>query len=266
MRMRVCVMLGGGAGGTLLNSMYVASTVNFQGWSQVPAPAAAPAPRDGHATVQLNGVLYLHGGWNTSTYFSDVWAFDLTQLTNSTAGWGSTTWVNVIPNSAPTGQVPPARNGHSLSVYDDRMYCFGGFYHNASSGPYTHCTGDVQCVWFNGALRPPRPHTHASSLQRLPAQPRPAVPARACGCAVCGVWMFAWALRSHAPNVRACRAWVWVWAQTFGTGFPSAGSPWPTRTTRGCRWWWARPHRQPAMAMPRASLRTTSCLCLAAWA
>jgi hypothetical protein len=69
------IMVGGLNHGAFMNKLFVCSTVVFgSGWTAAPVPEIAPPPRDGHAIVPLNGVLYLFGGWNAAHYFNDLWA------------------------------------------------------------------------------------------------------------------------------------------------------------------------------------------------
>ena len=70
--------------------------------------------------------IVLAGGWDETQYYRDVWAFDVTQLARPSGQWTNTTWVNVIPNDAQPTDTPSARNGQSLSVYEDRMYMVRG--------------------------------------------------------------------------------------------------------------------------------------------
>ena len=70
------IMVGGLNNGAYMNKLFVCSVLDFgSGWTAAPVPAIAPPPRDGHAIVLLNGVLYLFGGWNSQQYFSDLWAY-----------------------------------------------------------------------------------------------------------------------------------------------------------------------------------------------
>ena len=60
------------------------------------------------------------GGFDGTTYYQGVWAFDLTQLTTVDSPWLGTQWIPVINETAT--DCPRPRAGHSLSVYEDRMY------------------------------------------------------------------------------------------------------------------------------------------------
>lgn len=130
----------GGKSTSALSTLQVlrtTTTVN-QAWETV-TTINAPPPRNGHATTDFGGIVYVFGGWNEDVActwcdapvaacqllprlthrnfyavlwvawpdYNDLWAFDTTQLFNN-----KKQWVNVIPNGA--AGMPPARNSMSM--------------------------------------------------------------------------------------------------------------------------------------------------------
>ncbi len=58
-------------------------------------------------------------------YFTGVWAYDLTQLTQPATGWASTTWVNLVPDTLTGNTSPSGRSGHSVVNYEGRLILVG---------------------------------------------------------------------------------------------------------------------------------------------
>lgn len=72
-----------------------------------------PAPRADHSLVLFESALYLFGGFDGKTKFSDVHTYSLT----------SGTWEEILA----TGMLPMPRFGHSAVVHGRAMYVFGGW-------------------------------------------------------------------------------------------------------------------------------------------
>lgn len=46
-------------------------------WTRVEAKGDIPAPRSGHSAVQINGIMYIFGGFSGSACLNDLYALDL---------------------------------------------------------------------------------------------------------------------------------------------------------------------------------------------
>ena len=73
----------------------------------------------GHVPVVTDTPLH-PGGYDSTQYYQGVWAFDLTQLTTLGSPWLGTQWVPIVNETATN--CPSARTGHSLTVYEDKVY------------------------------------------------------------------------------------------------------------------------------------------------
>lgn len=148
-------LVGGSLYGILTDTFWVMSTTTptrGNSWYMVPAPALAPTARSGHSLNIINGYAVMFGGWNTTTYFSGVWAYDISQLTHP-GNWVGTTWISVVPDNTTGTLSPPPMNGHSVVNYEDRLVLFGGFSHNPII-PFVNqneCNTNpaLQCKFFN---------------------------------------------------------------------------------------------------------------------
>ncbi|MBN2040951.1 MAG: hypothetical protein JW864_12980 [Spirochaetes bacterium] len=70
--------------------------------------------RSEHSAVFYNDSIYLFGGYNSGTYYNDLWEFD---TTNSNFSEISITGITIIPT----------RSGISMIEHDGLFYVFGGF-------------------------------------------------------------------------------------------------------------------------------------------
>jgi N-acetylneuraminic acid mutarotase len=110
-------LFGGYDGSAYLNDTF-AYDRKLNTWTFVdPAGKQVPPGRDLAAMVydSVRGKVLLFGGWNGSTFFNDIWAFDP----------DANTWTDL----SPAGPLPSARLTHSL-VYDSTngvVYLFGGW-------------------------------------------------------------------------------------------------------------------------------------------
>lgn len=77
-----------------------------------PPHGLIPPARTNHSVVTWNDRLYLFGGTDGVTWFSDVWSYD--PRTNS---WSQLECI---------GYIPVAREGHAAALVGDVMYVFGG--------------------------------------------------------------------------------------------------------------------------------------------
>ena len=111
---------------TFLSSscIFMAVTLRFSDsavntWTDLHPTGDLPLARAGHSMVcdPTSGRVILFGGWdgNSSTYLNDTWAYD--PIANI--------WIELHP----AGDLPPARESHSM-VYDPaggRVILFGGW-------------------------------------------------------------------------------------------------------------------------------------------
>ncbi|RPA81853.1 galactose oxidase [Ascobolus immersus RN42] len=71
-----------------------------------------PAPRSNHTMVVFQDSLYLFGGSDSTTWYNDVWRYDVK--------FNKWTEIECI------GYIPSPREGHSVALVSDVMYIFGG--------------------------------------------------------------------------------------------------------------------------------------------
>lgn len=94
--------------------------LNNREWTRVAAGSIGggpgPSGRYGHTLAILGSHLLLFGGQVESTFFDELWMFDLNSLKSTPA------WRLVSVN----GPRPAMRTGHACVTYQDRMYLFGG--------------------------------------------------------------------------------------------------------------------------------------------
>nr|XP_046232087.1 acyl-CoA-binding domain-containing protein 6 isoform X2 [Scatophagus argus] len=102
-------------------------------WVEKEMRGEAPSPRHGHALAVAGNMAFLFGGASSSQEEDDpVYHNDFYMLTVSP---DDVTWEE-IPQS---GEVPSAREGHTLCVVKGKLYLFGG----ASSPDATECLPGV---------------------------------------------------------------------------------------------------------------------------
>ncbi len=150
------VVFGGYDASEYKNDAWALSLTNVTQWSSLPSPPAGLLPRSDHSAIfdPSRDRMLIFGGWNGTTYFSDVWALSLT---------GSVAWAQLFP----AGVSPTGLTSSRSAIYDPdgggRMVIFGGL---VSGGGYTNGTwaldlsGDVNGVWSRilptGVLPSPR--------------------------------------------------------------------------------------------------------------
>ncbi|WVF69370.1 hypothetical protein IAT40_004146 [Kwoniella sp. CBS 6097] len=88
-----------------------------QEWTNVPV-SRGPVGRYGHAVCLLEGRFYVFGGQADGAFMSDLWMYDLKQLSGSSHRWEQIRYA---------GPPPPARTGHILVAGNNgKLYLFGG--------------------------------------------------------------------------------------------------------------------------------------------
>eukprot|EP00947_MAST-08B_sp_MAST-8B-sp1_P001731 g1731.t1 len=138
----VLVIFGGKnhTSGLLDDELFYLSTTETPGatWQQQQFSNKPPA-RDDHTLVAMSGVLYLFGGWDTTKYFNDLWAFETGRVVTGSA----IAWQQLKPNSPSSVLVPAPRNGHTMVAVGSQLVLFGGFSHLPELGSM-HCTATEQ--------------------------------------------------------------------------------------------------------------------------
>lgn len=89
---------------------------------------AIPSRRTNHAAAaDANGRIYIVGGYDAdSNFLDDMWILDV--HAGSSASWEDPgTFPIVWEKPAPTGEIPSAREGHSLTLVDRKLVLFGGY-------------------------------------------------------------------------------------------------------------------------------------------
>jgi len=76
-----------------------------------------PAKRTSHATAaDASGRLYVYGGYDADgNFLDDIWSL---KVSGDEVQWA---------RAVPTGEVPQAREGHSLTLVDQKLVLFGGY-------------------------------------------------------------------------------------------------------------------------------------------
>ncbi|WFD33963.1 hypothetical protein MCUN1_000791 [Malassezia cuniculi] len=94
--------------------------LNNREWTRVVAGsqggAPGPAGRYGHTLSIIGSNLLMFGGQVESTFFDELWLFDLNTLKTTPV------WQLISVN----GPRPARRTGHTCVTYQDRLYLFGG--------------------------------------------------------------------------------------------------------------------------------------------
>jgi len=107
----------GGYGGPADAYLNDVCTFNFvtESWERYNSSyhGNGPSPRSRMRMVELNGMLYVFGGWNKQEHFSDMFRFD-TKMKR----WEQVTIVG--KEGFKIGQ-------HSMCTYNNYLYLFGGF-------------------------------------------------------------------------------------------------------------------------------------------
>lgn len=91
-------------------------------WSYIPTIGTPPSYRDFHSAAAINDRMYIFGGRGDkhSPYHSmeEIYCSDIVYLDLNTNTW-------CMPRT--TGNVPVGRRSHSMFIYQDLIYVFGGY-------------------------------------------------------------------------------------------------------------------------------------------
>jgi hypothetical protein len=99
-------------------------------WNLIIGKGEIPTPRDRHCAISYGNSFYIFGGFDGTSRVNDFYEFDFTTMT----------WKRIISNISSNnvgvgaragrdrGSSPPSpRHSHSVVVYQDSMYLFGGY-------------------------------------------------------------------------------------------------------------------------------------------
>ncbi|GAM23895.1 hypothetical protein SAMD00019534_070700, partial [Acytostelium subglobosum LB1] len=88
-----------------------------QTWDYVGTVGDVPVPRTNHAAAVIDRHMYVYGGMYKEPNNDLVFLDDLMCLNTDTLTW---------TKLAPTGDLPPAKCGHQLVAFDNKLLLFGG--------------------------------------------------------------------------------------------------------------------------------------------
>jgi N-acetylneuraminic acid mutarotase len=112
-------------------------TVLEPSWTDLSTPlcGSVPAARHGHATVAIDGRIYVFGGSSVSGNLNDLVAYDV----------DTACWINLSPPTS--GTAPTGRNWPAAAALNGKLYIFGGY-----NGAYLndlHVYDPVAQSWTN---------------------------------------------------------------------------------------------------------------------
>jgi N-acetylneuraminic acid mutarotase len=107
----------GGTDGVSRNNDIWAFDPHTSAWRSLPTTGAKPAARSGTQAVIQGSKIYIFGGYTKKDgdFFNDVHSFDTT----------TSTWTELVPTTQEN--IPLARTDHSLTLYGNSLYVFGGY-------------------------------------------------------------------------------------------------------------------------------------------
>lgn len=116
-------LFGGSCPGQVYNDLWMTeiSLIDTSGhvtWKKLNPPGAIPNARGGHSAVVVGHFMYIFGGNDLNTSYSDVWCLDLLDGQAESFGW------ELIQESDSSG--PSPRIGHSTIAVGRHILIFGG--------------------------------------------------------------------------------------------------------------------------------------------
>jgi N-acetylneuraminic acid mutarotase len=99
----------------ILNDVFILDTVEEK-WIQPEIIGEQPNPRMGHTAQLYNSSIIIHGGWDGFKVLDDLVFIELQPNMEKVKIW----------TLEPKNDVMPARQFHTASIIDDKMYIFGG--------------------------------------------------------------------------------------------------------------------------------------------
>ncbi|KAK9481329.1 hypothetical protein V1514DRAFT_323551 [Lipomyces japonicus] len=116
--------------------LYFLNTNTYR-WSNAKTVGSRPSGRYGHSLNIIGSKLYVFGGQVNATFFNDLHVFDL----NTVHGNVNSQWTVLKPQNSPS-----PRTNHSMVVYDEKLYLFGGT-NGAEWFNDTWCFDPVTASW-----------------------------------------------------------------------------------------------------------------------
>jgi len=99
----------------ILNDVFILDTEEER-WIQPEIIGEQPKPRMGHTAQLYNSTIIIHGGWDGFQVLEDLVFIELQQTMERVKIW----------TLQAKNQTMPARQFHTASIIDDKMYVFGG--------------------------------------------------------------------------------------------------------------------------------------------
>lgn len=135
-------------------------------WQAVAMQGAAPTPRTNHAAAAgPRGCMYVFGGYDAGGFFlNELWSLCAFRRTSDggTAPLAAS-WELVVPS----GTVPAAVQGHSLTAVGQRLVLFGGYVAGSGASNDVHVFDPETRVWSQlQAVGPPPPPRQAHAAAR----------------------------------------------------------------------------------------------------
>jgi N-acetylneuraminic acid mutarotase len=137
-------MFGGANSTGYINNIYMMQpNVAAPNWTLIDTDNN-PGQRNGHTATEIDGMIYVFGGWDQTKYYNDLWALDTSGLLNGTR---AAYWREFAFTPAPA-----PRDGHTGVDYQGDLVIFGGFSHNTQNGnnSWTDCSkSSDKCIYYN---------------------------------------------------------------------------------------------------------------------
>jgi len=100
--------------------MVIMPMINASLWNPLPSIGISPSHRSEHAACVYDDCLYVHGGRSHRGIEQDLWKYDFL----------SKCWIKIDL----VGDKPPPLKGHTMIVFEKKLYVFGGELSFASAG------------------------------------------------------------------------------------------------------------------------------------
>jgi N-acetylneuraminic acid mutarotase len=122
-------VFGGASSETTYGDAYKLDLIQRHWTRAVPSDCpAVPSRRTNHAAIaDAHGRIYIMGGYDAdSNFLNDMWILNV--YAGNVDRWEDGSSFPVVwEKPAPTGQLPTAREGHSLTLVDRKLILFGGY-------------------------------------------------------------------------------------------------------------------------------------------
>lgn len=99
----------------ILNDVFILDTTEEK-WIEPEIIGETPNPRMGHTAQLYNNTIIIHGGWDGFKVLDDLVFIELQPTMDKVKIW----------TLVPKNKIHPARQFHTASIIEDKMYIFGG--------------------------------------------------------------------------------------------------------------------------------------------